>query len=56
MLERALLVEWPRRGGVGWVARAEVADLTYTALLLVFSSRLVERAPTPFSSSTLILV
>lgn len=33
-----------------------VADFTYTALLLVFSSRLVERAPTPFSSSTLISV
>ena len=36
--------------------QAGVETLTYTASLLAFSSRFVERAPTPFSSSTLIWV
>ena len=41
--------------GLDGVRQAAVETPTYTASLLAFSSRFVERAPTPFSSSTLIL-
>lgn len=42
------------QGRVEWAMEKGDADLTYTASLLAFNSRLVEQALTPFSSSVLI--